>query len=190
VLGEYGYPGATVREIAERAAVNPALVHHYFGTKQGLHAALLDRVTRELREKIETSAAAEGPPAERLRELLKTWVRAVGHDPYVPRLIIEEVLVPEGERLESFVERFAAPLAERLLKIVAEGVQTGELRPVPIPFVLPSVAGLSFFIFVGAPLLRRIFGIEPTEPEVIEAWAEYVSGLLLSGIGAQGEGKE
>jgi hypothetical protein len=39
---------------------------------------------------------------------------------------------------------------------------------------------------VGAPLLRRIFGIEPTEPKVIEAWAEYVSDLLLCGIGAQG----
>jgi AcrR family transcriptional regulator len=189
VLGEYGYPGATVREIAERAGVNPALVHHYFGTKRGLHAALLDRVTRELRDQIETSASAEGPPADRLRELMKTWVRAVGHDPYVPRLIIEEVLVPEGERLESFVEQFAAPLAERLLKVVAEGTRAGELRPVPIPFVLPSLAGLSFFVFVAAPLLRRIFGIEPTDPAVVEAWAEYVSDLLLFGIGSQKEGE-
>jgi AcrR family transcriptional regulator len=176
-----------VREIAERAEVNPALIHHYFGTKRGLHAALLDRVTRELREQIETSASAEGPPAERLRELMKTWVRAIGQDPYVPRLIIEEVLVPEGERLESFVERFAAPLAERLVKLVAEGTEAGELRPVEIPFVLPSVAGLSFFIFVAAPLLRRIFGIEPTEPAVIEAWAEHVSDLLLFGIGSGGK---
>ena len=37
---------------------------------------------------------------------------------------------------------------------------------------------------------RRIFGIEPRDPAVVEAWAEYVSDLLLFGIGSQkgGEG--
>ncbi len=37
-----GYDGATIREIAGTAAVDPALVHHYFGTKSGLFAAALE----------------------------------------------------------------------------------------------------------------------------------------------------
>jgi AcrR family transcriptional regulator len=35
-FAEHGFDGATVRTIAARAAVDPALVHHYFGTKQRL----------------------------------------------------------------------------------------------------------------------------------------------------------
>jgi AcrR family transcriptional regulator len=37
-FGELGYERATIREIAGRAGVDPALVHHYFGTKQALFA--------------------------------------------------------------------------------------------------------------------------------------------------------
>ena len=35
VLAERGFPGATVREIANRAGVNPAMVHYYFGSDVG-----------------------------------------------------------------------------------------------------------------------------------------------------------
>ncbi|MFT4231673.1 MAG: TetR family transcriptional regulator [Leucobacter sp.] len=37
-FGEHGYEGATIRAIAERADVDSALVHHYFGTKADLFA--------------------------------------------------------------------------------------------------------------------------------------------------------
>jgi AcrR family transcriptional regulator len=35
----HGYDAATIRAIAARAGVDPALVHHYFGTKERLFAA-------------------------------------------------------------------------------------------------------------------------------------------------------
>lgn len=37
-----GYDGATVRAIAGQAGVDPAMVHHFFGTKQGLFVAAME----------------------------------------------------------------------------------------------------------------------------------------------------
>ena len=37
----YGYDGATIRGIAAQAGVNPALVHHFYGTKERLFAAAM-----------------------------------------------------------------------------------------------------------------------------------------------------
>ena len=40
-FGEQGYDGATIRGVAADAGVNPALVHHFFGTKEHLFAAAM-----------------------------------------------------------------------------------------------------------------------------------------------------
>lgn len=41
-FGAHGYDGATIRSIALRAQVDTALVHHYFGKKSDLFAAVVD----------------------------------------------------------------------------------------------------------------------------------------------------
>lgn len=41
-FGDKGYHQATIRSIAAEAGVDPALVHHYFGTKEDLFAASID----------------------------------------------------------------------------------------------------------------------------------------------------
>src|ERR1700759_1320075 len=41
-FAERGYEGATVRAIADRAGVDPAMVNHFFGGKDGLFPASLD----------------------------------------------------------------------------------------------------------------------------------------------------
>ena len=40
-FAEFGYHGATIRGIAAAADVDPALVHHYYGTKEALFAAAM-----------------------------------------------------------------------------------------------------------------------------------------------------
>jgi AcrR family transcriptional regulator len=40
-FAEHGYRGATIRAIAAKAGVDPALVHHFYGTKEALFAAAM-----------------------------------------------------------------------------------------------------------------------------------------------------
>ena len=46
-FAERGLHGTTTRAIAERAGVTQPLIHHYFGTKEGLVAAVLDATMSE-----------------------------------------------------------------------------------------------------------------------------------------------
>lgn len=41
-FAERGFEGTTIREVASRASVDPALVHHYFGTKEQLFVAAME----------------------------------------------------------------------------------------------------------------------------------------------------
>jgi AcrR family transcriptional regulator len=41
-FSEHGYEGATIRGIAARAGVDPALVHHFYGSKEQLFATAME----------------------------------------------------------------------------------------------------------------------------------------------------
>ena len=60
-FGELGFEAATIRGVAARAGVDPALVHHYFGTKQRLFVAAME-IPHDVAAVI--PRALDGPPEE------------------------------------------------------------------------------------------------------------------------------
>jgi len=60
-FADFGYHGATIRGIAAAAGVDPALVHHYYGTKEALFAAAM-RIPVVPSEVL--TAALAGPAAD------------------------------------------------------------------------------------------------------------------------------
>jgi AcrR family transcriptional regulator len=80
-FAEHGYDGATIRAIAADADVDPALVHHFYGSKERLFTAAmhLPVVPSEVLTAAFAEAAARGDsfsPGEHLvRTALSTWER-------------------------------------------------------------------------------------------------------------------
>lgn len=59
LFGARGPSHVTIREIAAEAGVNHGLVHHYFGSKDALLAAVLDRLATESAEEIAATDPSE-----------------------------------------------------------------------------------------------------------------------------------
>ena len=65
-FADTGYAGTTIRSIARAADVDPALVYHYFGSKE----ALLDAATDPPQRWLDGVAATWATPVDRLGEAL------------------------------------------------------------------------------------------------------------------------
>jgi AcrR family transcriptional regulator len=76
-FGQHGFDGASIRSIAAAADVDPALVHHYFGTKDQLFAACIQAPV-DAAEVVRR--VIEGGP-ERVGERLVASFLAVWDDP-------------------------------------------------------------------------------------------------------------
>jgi AcrR family transcriptional regulator len=102
----------TVREIAARAGVNPALVHRYYGTKEQLTRAALAEAQRHVvaaiaeMPRVQDGAASVFHASLQERALVAAFARAT-LDGVLGDLPVEN---PAMRRL---VERFEAELAER-----------------------------------------------------------------------------
>lgn len=73
-FGEQGFRGTTIRSVAAAAGVDPALVHHYFGTKDDLFVAAL-AIPVDPREVMAPVVAAgpDGAGERLLRAFLGVW---------------------------------------------------------------------------------------------------------------------
>ncbi len=184
---EKGLPRLTVREVAERAGVKPALVNYYFGGKQGLLQALTDQVAASMVEGFEQSVNEGDGFEERFRAVLRHAVDLLGNDPYGPRLVVEQVFFGDEAVIDAFVDRFARRNLETMTRLLDQGRRTGEIRDVAPMFLVPMLFGSSLFFFLAAPIFRRLYGIDEITPEIARRFADHTADAVLRGILARPE---
>jgi AcrR family transcriptional regulator len=187
LMAEKGSPRVTVREVAERAGVQPALVNYYFGSKRGLLQAVASLVAGRVVERVQQGVVQEGSVEERLRGIVRAAVGILAEDPYAPRLIAEQVLFGAEEVIDDFVERFARHNLEAIRRLLEAGRDAGDLRDVDPMFLVPSLFGSCIFFFLAAPIMRRLYEVAEITPELAERFADYVVDVALHGIAAQPE---
>lgn len=154
-----GYDATSLRSIATVANVDPALVIHYFGSKEGLFIAATG-LPADLPELFAGLAAL--PPHDFARALVLGYVRLVDSDASRNSII---ALV----RSAVSNERAAAMLREFL---------TAELLPVVAGFTAGADAQLKAALIaahlIGIAVLRHVLRLEPltkAAPEEITALA-------------------
>jgi AcrR family transcriptional regulator len=72
-----GYHSASMDEIAAGAEVSKPVVYAYFGSKEQLYLAYIERTGRQLLDRLERSGRPEDPPMERLRARITEFLEFV-----------------------------------------------------------------------------------------------------------------
>lgn len=156
-FSEVGYDGATVRTIAAVAGVDPALISHYFGSKEGIFVA-----------------AVEFPadPAEFIPRLLAPGLDGLGER--LVRFFLEIWDSPGGSPMLALIrsvvgsEHAAATLREFVSREVL-----GRLAAA-IQLDRPQLrATLAASQLIGIAMLRYVVKVEPlasARPEEVAAW--------------------
>jgi AcrR family transcriptional regulator len=133
-FAERGFRATTIRAVASAAGVDPALVHHYFGSKDDLFLAALQMPVdpRALMAPV-VAAGPDGAGERLLRTFLSVW-----DDPDIQEgllAVVRSVLDEDGATLlkDGFIPVVVGPV---LAELVAD-------RPdVRIPLVASQVLGL------------------------------------------------
>ncbi|HVP30653.1 MAG TPA: TetR/AcrR family transcriptional regulator [Myxococcota bacterium] len=96
LIGERGYSATSVDALCKRAGIMKTALYWHFGSKEGLLAALLERVSQDWTDEIERRVGAEGPPLARLDHALASLRELVEQRPRHLRLVLS-VLLERGE---------------------------------------------------------------------------------------------
>ena len=120
-LVELGYAGATLERIAARADVHRTIIRHYFGGRDELVAALLERLRSRYSERYRYDDV-EGTPRERLERLLDTmFLSQTQGPPSMDRVF--DALYAAGSTdpaVSSFLIEFYRDASRRLSALIRE----------------------------------------------------------------------
>ncbi|WP_457254098.1 TetR/AcrR family transcriptional regulator [Pedococcus sp. P5_B7] len=163
-FAEQGYDGTSLRGIARRAEVDPALVHHYFGGKPQLFAAVMD-IPADPAALI--SAVVSGPRDQvgesLVRTFLAVWDSEEGRQRF-QALVRAAVTHEDATRmLREFLTREVFGRVVRELSTEGEPSAGLEVR-----------AGLAASQMIGLAMMRYIVEF----PAVVDATHDELAALV------------
>lgn len=177
-----GIAATTLREIANEAGVNPALVHYYFGDKsQLLQAVIAERLMPAFGEVRNAAVQAGDDIAGLIAGFVRGMCTTIERHPWLPPLWIREVLCEGGALREVLMSSQMPQMPQLLAKRFAEAQAAGQLNPDLDPRLLvTSLIGLTLFPAAGAPIWRRLLDAEDIDAT---AMRDHAIALLDGGIG-------
>src|SRR5215210_2664288 len=92
VFADKGYHASLVDEIALEAETSKGGIYFHFPNKQAIFMALLDRLAKMLRERIEDAESGERDPLARAETALKVVLETFGGHRRLARLFMVEAL--------------------------------------------------------------------------------------------------
>lgn len=154
-----GLSGGRVDEIARRAGANKRMIYHYFGSKDGLYLAALERVYEGRRGEERRLHLDHLEPAAALRRLIQfnfDYLRA--HPEVIGMVTNENLHRARHLRKSTKVRDLHSPLVHLLRGILKRGVAKGVFRRGVDPVDLYiTIAAVGFFYFANNWTLSTIF---------------------------------
>jgi AcrR family transcriptional regulator len=125
VFARRGYHPASMDEIAELADVSKPMLYAYFGSKEGLYLAYIERAGSELLDRLESAAPADGDPAAGLRARITEFLAFVDEHADGWRVLFGEVA-----STQPFAER-VAEVRDRVVHVIRRMIDDANLRMAP-----------------------------------------------------------
>ncbi len=181
-FARYGFGGARVSRIAEAAGVNKRMLYHYFGNKEALYLAALERTYETIRARELALDVERLEPREAVRALVRTiWTHFLAHPEFVSMLANENLNRARYIVRSAVIPRLQPPLIALLERLLARGAAAGLFRRDADPLQLYlSIAGLCFFYFSNHRTLAVIFRRDFMAEEALAARLEHVTEVVLS----------
>ncbi|MGI5220642.1 TetR/AcrR family transcriptional regulator [Nocardia sp. CA-290969] len=181
-FSDNGYAGARVDVIAERTHTTKRMIYYYFGDKEGLYRAVLERAYGAIRA-LEAELDLTGrDPVEAIRALAElTFDHHEQHPDFIRLVANENLLHGEHIRKSDVLMRLGAPAADLLSAILAEGQDSGLFRTdVDALDVHMIISSFCVFRVANRHTWQALFGRDLTDPATRDHQRRILADMVVA----------
>lgn len=183
VFAENGFAGARVDVIAERAAVNKAMLYYHVGDKRALYAAVLMRNFDYVQGAVDAALTVQGSARTRLEAVVTALSQVVQDHPDHPRIVLREI-ASGGVHLSPEVLARMLDVVAVVRDLLEVGMASGEFRRLDPVLTHFTIVGALVFLNATAPVRRRAVELWPDIdlPDPATDIGGFLNDMLLDGI--------
>jgi TetR/AcrR family transcriptional regulator len=174
-----GYAAVSIRELAEAAGVNVALINYHFGGKESLYEAVVKSQLTLLVEVFNKEKTANLTPMERVGLFGKNLVTFHQRSPYLRRLISSELSNPTpcfDKVIKKHIRMFFPTVQVALTDGISEKDFRSDFNPT---LAAIAVAGMIHFYFLAQPVVNDLM---PPYDGRDEEYLQEVLSIYFQGI--------
>lgn len=180
LFARQGYHATGINELCDANDLGKGALYHYIGSKEGLLAAIHDRVMDEVMRGADRVAGAGGSPSERLAMLGAELLDVIHRYPDHVWVFLHEFPALTGERAAQFRERRRA-YERQVEAVLRAGVESGEFRELDPWLMARAWLGMHNYTYLWLKTGHRLSASDVAKP-----FAE----LFLRGIRNEPQGAE
>ncbi|GLX95171.1 TetR/AcrR family transcriptional regulator [Herbidospora sp. NBRC 101105] len=177
-----GYAGARVDEIADLTRTTKRMIYYYFGGKEQLYIAALEKAYAEVRAVEKTVDVDHLDPVEAIRTLAQlTFDHHDAHRDFIALVAIENVHRAEHIRKSEVLANLGTPVLDLISRILdaghAGGDFTTEADAIDVHMMISSFC---FFRVANQHTFGALFGRDMTAPEHRERLRTMVGEMVVA----------
>ncbi len=179
-FSEKGLSGARVDEIAERTNTSKRMIYYYFGSKEGLYRAVLERCYGHIRMSESGVDLDSLPPEEALRQLVRHTFDYHSMHPDFVRLVMNEN-IHHGAHIGEVasIKTRNRTVLSTLRALLDRGIKAGVFRPDIQPVELHmTISALCFYNVSNRYTFSRIFEHDMTSAPAVASRRETVVDIV------------
>ena len=157
LFSQKGFEGTSVREIAARAEVNPAMISYYFESKEKMLEKLVERRAGYLRDIFEGMVKNTLlTQTEKLNVVIESYVDRMFSSPRFLHILHRELTLEKREKLKGAISDVLLKNFHAAKSIIEDGAASGEFNKVDAELTVMTIIGTINQMFASEIMCRKI----------------------------------
>lgn len=157
LFSQKGFEGTSIRDIAEKAAVNVAMVNYYFGSKEKLFEKIVEyksAATRGLLDEIANNKSLTA--IEKIEVVIDAYIEKLFTHRTFHRLIQQELILNQREDLQSSIVNNFIPNSLIIKNIIETGIKKGEFKKIDVDMTIATLFGVIHQVLNSRKFCNRL----------------------------------
>jgi AcrR family transcriptional regulator len=170
LFSQKGFDGTSVRDIAEAAGINTAMISYYFGSKEKLMEEIFERKSLNIKEKVANLLKDDSlDPLEKMYSLVDMYIEGILSRKTFHRILLCEQIINQNPSIITMLDKMKTKNSEYINDLIRLGQRKGLFKKnIDIPMMTNTLIGTVSHTLVNLDFYKTYHHMEGLKDEEFE----------------------